>query len=49
VARAIELRRAGYDDRASVELARRGDLDLARAVRLLGLGCPAEIARRILL
>lgn len=48
-ARALVLRRAGYDARASIELARRGDLDLDRAVRLLCLGCPAQIARRILL
>jgi len=47
-ARALALRRAGYDARSSLELARRGDLELDRAVRLLGHGCPAHVARKIL-
>jgi len=47
-ARALALRRAGCDPRSSFALARRGDLELDRAVRLLGHGCPAQIARKIL-
>ena len=47
--RADELERAGYDRRNAVELARRQDVDLHRAIELLESGCPPELALRILL
>ena len=47
--RAEELERAGYDPRISLELAARSDVDLHRAVDLLDLGCPPELAAEILL
>jgi hypothetical protein len=43
------LGRAGYDEAAAAELARRTDVDLHLAVELLERGCPPETARRILL
>jgi hypothetical protein len=47
--RAEELERAGYDSVAAGELAARHDVDLHLAVDLLGRGCPADTALRILL
>jgi hypothetical protein len=47
--RAEELERAGYPLDAAVEIARRQDIDLHRAVDLLRLGCPIELALRIVL
>ncbi len=44
-----ELMRAGYDPSAAIELAVRADVDLHSAVELLERGCPADVARRILL
>ena len=46
--RAQELERAGYDAAAAAELAARGDVDLHRAIELLELGCPADLAVQIL-
>jgi hypothetical protein len=47
--RAQELERAGYDPASAAELAERNDVDLHRAVELLELGCPVELALQILL
>jgi hypothetical protein len=44
-----ELRRAGYDDRAAAFLARHVEIDLHRALDLIGQGCPTSTALRILL
>ncbi|HKB94378.1 MAG TPA: hypothetical protein VKC62_09125 [Gaiellaceae bacterium] len=44
-----ELVRAGYAPWDALVLSRRPDVDLHVAVRLLGKGCPAETAVRILL
>jgi hypothetical protein len=43
------LTRAGYDEAAAAELARRTDVDLHLALELVGAGCPPETAARILL
>jgi hypothetical protein len=47
--RAEELERAGYGTRAAGRLAARHDIDLHYAVELLDLGCPPELAIKILL
>ncbi|MDP9492019.1 MAG: hypothetical protein M3P42_07460 [Actinomycetota bacterium] len=47
--RAEELERAGYGTRASGRLAARHDIDLHYAIELLDLGCPPELAIKILL
>ena len=47
--RAEELERAGYPEEAAVRIAGRHDIDLHRAVDLLRLGCPVELALRIVL
>jgi hypothetical protein len=47
--RADELRRAGYDPAAILELAPRMDIDLHIAVGLLGRGCSPGTALRILI
>jgi hypothetical protein len=47
--RALELERAGYPAEAAAEIAGRHDIDLHRAVDLLGAGCPVELALRIVL
>jgi hypothetical protein len=47
--RAEQLEMAGYGAQAAVEIAMRHDVDLHVAVELLGQGCPAELALRILL
>ena len=47
--RAEQLERAGYDRGSALELARRGDVDLHRAVELVKRGCGPELALRILL
>ena len=44
-----ELRRAGYEPADAVRLARRSRVDLHVAVDLLGRGCAAATALRILL
>jgi hypothetical protein len=46
--RAQELERAGYDGETAEELASRNDVDLHRAVALVELGCPPELAASIL-
>jgi hypothetical protein len=46
--RAQELVRAGFDAETAEELASRNDVDLHRAVELVELGCPAELAAQIL-
>jgi len=46
--RAEELEHAGYDPQSALELAARPDVDLHRAVDLIGRGCPPELAVRIL-
>jgi hypothetical protein len=43
------LERAGYEPRVAAEIAARHDIDLHVATDLLGCGCPAELALRILL
>ena len=47
--RAQELERAGYDTEAAAQLAERNDVDLHRAIELVELGCPADLALQILL
>jgi hypothetical protein len=47
--RAQELERAGYSADAAAKLAARPDVDLHRAVDLLGQGCPPAVAVDILL
>jgi hypothetical protein len=47
--RAEELERAGYPAQDAAEIAARHDIDLHRAVDLLRLGCPLELALRIVL
>ena len=47
--RAEQLEMAGYAAQAAAELAIRQDVDLHVAVELLGQGCPAELALKILL
>ena len=47
--RAEELERAGYGSRAAGRIAERHDIDLHYAIELLDLGCPPELAIRILL
>jgi ABC-type phosphate/phosphonate transport system substrate-binding protein len=47
--RAEQLETAGYGAQAAAELAMRQDVDLHVAVRLIGQGCPAELALKILL
>lgn len=48
--RAEELERAGYEAESARKLAERHDIDLHFAVELLvGRGCPADVALRILL
>jgi hypothetical protein len=47
--RAEELKRAGYPDELAESIAARADIDLHRALDLLGEGCPAELAAAILL
>ena len=46
--RRAELMRAGYDEKAARELARRSDVDLHRAIDLVRAGCPPKLAYRIL-
>jgi len=43
------LERAGYGAREAATIAARHDIDLHVATDLLTLGCPAELALRILL
>ena len=47
--RAQELERAGYDPEAAAQLAARNDVDLHRAIELIELGCPVDLALQILL
>jgi hypothetical protein len=47
--RAEELKRAGYPDELADQISVRADIDLHRALDLLGEGCPAELAAAILL
>ena len=47
--RTEELMRAGYGTRSAGRLATRHDIDLHRAVQLLDMGCPPELAVKILL
>ena len=47
--RAEELIRAGYDATDAVALAARHDIDLHRAIELISLGCPYELAIEILI
>jgi hypothetical protein len=47
--RAQELERAGYDTEAAAQLAERNDVDLHRAIELVELGCPGDLALQILL
>ncbi len=47
--RAGELERAGYPQSAAEKLAARHDIDLHYAADLLGRGCSAELALKILL
>jgi hypothetical protein len=47
--RAEQLEMAGYGAQAAAELAIRHDVDLHVAIGLLGQGCPAELALKILL
>lgn len=47
--RSDELRRAGYTAEEAALIAGRHDIDLHRAVELIGQGCTPDIALRILL
>jgi hypothetical protein len=47
--RFAELRRAGYSLDQAWRLASAPDVDVRQAERLLGEGCPPEMAQRILL
>ena len=47
--RAEELERAGYPAQDAARIAARHDIDLHRAVDLLRVGCPLELALRIVL
>jgi hypothetical protein len=47
--RTEELERAGFDNAAAAELARRFDVDLHGAIQLLERGCPPDLALAILL
>jgi hypothetical protein len=47
--RAEELERAGYPAENAAQIAARHDIDLHRAVDLLRVGCPLELALRIVL
>ena len=47
--RAEELERAGYDLSAAAVLAAAADVDLHRAIDLLGRGCSQDTAMQILL
>ena len=47
--RAEALENAGYDLDSALQLAARPDVDLHRAIELLEVGCPPELALRILL
>ena len=47
--RAEALSRAGYDDRDAATIAARHDIDLHLATDLLRMGCPNDLALRILL
>ena len=47
--RAEALERAGYGARDAAAIAARQDIDLHLATDLLQMGCPAELALRILL
>jgi hypothetical protein len=44
-----QLARAGYDYRLAFKLALRPHVDLHEAMQLVGSGCPANVAARILL
>ena len=43
------LRRAGYDERSSLIIALKSDVDLHAATELIERGCPVKTALRILL
>ena len=47
--RAEELERAGFHERAALKVALRADVDLHKAIELIGAGCPVDTALRILL
>jgi len=47
--RAEQLELAGYGANAAAQLASRHDVDLHGAIELLSVGCPAELALKILL
>jgi hypothetical protein len=47
--RAEALERAGYGARDAARIATRHDIDLHLATDLLAMGCPADLALRILL
>ena len=47
--RAEALENAGYDLDSALQLAARPDVDLHRAIELLEVGCPPELALQILL
>jgi hypothetical protein len=47
--RAEELKRAGYPEELAESIAARADIDLHRALDLLGEGCPPQLAADILL
>jgi hypothetical protein len=44
-----ELKRAGYDSSSALMLAASPEVDLHRAIDLLGRGCPIDLAVKILL
>jgi hypothetical protein len=46
--RAQELERAGFPEDVAAELAMRNDVDLHRAIELLGKGCSPDLAADIL-
>lgn len=46
--RAEGLERAGFPTEIAAELAQRSDVDVHRAIDLVGRGCPPELAASIL-
>jgi hypothetical protein len=47
--RAEQLEHAGFSAQAAAKVALRHDVDLHLAIDLVGLGCPPELALKILL
>lgn len=44
-----ELIKAGYSPTTAKKISRRPDIDLHKAIKLIKIGCPPDVAARILL